>query len=57
MTIDLGEPDTGLWCRTCSAPSLLRFPVLHLTGDGVMPVGSVDFCLQCGHRVNRRVQR
>lgn len=57
MTIELGEPDTGLWCRKCTAHSLMRFPVLSLRGDGVLPVGSIDLCPQCKHSVNRRVER
>lgn len=56
--VQLGEPDTGLWCRRCAEDSLVRFPVLKLSGDGLMPIGSLDRCLNedCDVRVNRRIE-
>lgn len=56
-TIELGEPTLGLWCRTCGDHTLMRFPVLALESDGIMPIGSRDACAQCKSHVNRRVER
>lgn len=55
--IELGEPTLGLWCRTCEDHTLMRFPVLHLDGDGIMPIGHKDACPQCKTHVNRRIER
>jgi hypothetical protein len=56
-TIELGEPALGLWCRTCEDHTLMRFPVLQIDSDGIMPVGNRDVCPHCNTRVNRRVER
>jgi hypothetical protein len=47
--IIVGAPDTNAaeTCETCGFDSLLRFPLKHLTEQGVSDAGSVKACSRC----------
>lgn len=47
--VELSEPDTaGEWCDECALPSVVRFPITGITENGVIPLGSVACCTECG---------
>ena len=51
--IDVGEPETGIWCATCLLPARFRFPLLHLAERGVTHLSTVERCLKCSRSDNQ----
>lgn len=45
--IDVGEPETGIWCNDCQLSARCRFPLLHLTERGVSHIATVERCVHC----------
>jgi hypothetical protein len=46
VRVQVGSPGVGLWCSRCALPSVLRFPLVVLSDDGVSPAGWVDYCAE-----------
>lgn len=42
-----GDVEYGLWCPLCRLPSAARVPLVLMGTGGVIPVSSVDLCLDC----------
>lgn len=46
--IEASNPIVGLWCDSCSLPSLCEFPLYSVNKEGVGLVGTVRQCVNCG---------
>jgi hypothetical protein len=49
MRIEAGDPEPGHWCDRCLLPSAAEFPLHGLHRHGVMELGRVRVCPDCGH--------
>lgn len=38
---------TGIWCDDCRLPSVVRIPMLMMSGDGICPAGDLITCVKC----------
>lgn len=45
---EIGTPSTGIWCDTCMLPSKILLPVQGLGEEGVLPLGTISACPDCG---------
>ena len=48
VQVHAGEPTDISLCPSCSHVSLCDVPLTGLTESGVMPLGSVTVCAECG---------
>ena len=46
--VTVGEPEPGYWCDTCLLPSAVEFPLHGLHEYGVIELGAVRACPDCG---------
>lgn len=47
LVIDTDDPQVGLWCEECQLPSVVRFPVLSMSLEGVGQAGVWIGCMRC----------
>lgn len=48
LHVDGDNALAGLWCEECQLPSVVRFPILSLSENGVSQFGTHDACMDCG---------
>lgn len=47
LHVDGDNAQVGLWCDECQLPSVVRFPILFMSENGISPAGVVDRCMEC----------
>lgn len=47
IEVEVGEPETGLWCGTCLLPSAVAIPVTATLRGSILSVSAAMFCADC----------
>jgi hypothetical protein len=47
LHIDGDNAQVGLWCERCQLPSVVRFPIVQMSQDGVGVCGFHESCVEC----------
>lgn len=47
LHVDGDNAQVGLWCDECQLPSMIRFPIIQLSENGVTFAGYVQRCADC----------
>ena len=53
--VDVGEPETGLWCGRCLLPSGYRRRVAFVSGLHILLALQITACHDCGAHSNERI--
>lgn len=54
LEVATSAPRTGLWCSTCSLPSVVEQDVFYLCPEhAAHPLGTVACCVNCGFTEKR----
>ena len=48
LHVDGDNAQVGLWCDDCQLPSVVRFPIIQMSQEGVGVCGFHENCMECG---------
>lgn len=47
LVVDGSDPQVGIWCDECQLPSVVKFPIIAMSMEGVGPAGTWAGCMKC----------